>query len=493
MAQVLYDLSYERDRLVLVQALTILTIWWDGPTEQKDGYYYCSLALAVARSIGLHRGVHNQSLSPSLRKLRRRVWWSCLIRDTITSLGGNRGPRTTDSDYNLSELTLEDFDLQEPSSIQTPWSPSRDATSQRQLANIFIWQSKLCRIISRVLELAYDENPIGHTGILYPRQDSDAIGERCPATQSASALALEKLEGCEDELRRWREDVPEDVLHQSPSPILDSPHEQAPYVHRALLSMLYHVTVFSLYRPHVRAAKKTKAVTNSRDGPSRSPHQMMRYAAACGNKIVMELYQVDLMRCLPATGISCILAISFSHVFDLQSDEDQTRRDGTRKLEECKQALRELTDAHSAAEWAIKFLTSAAAYVTRISSMRRRNIPLNQNVDPREAGNQNLPSQQGIRGSSTQEDVNLTIEVGGSSTLITSDSNQDSEPQPWQHATDGIPMEDNYRIASNYTFALADETMDYPNFPDIWFGGIGDPFDSFNNVVGGNGSFDAFF
>lgn len=476
-AKVLYDLSYERDRLVVVQALILATLWWDGPSEQKDGYYYCSVALTVARSIGLHRDVHNQFLPPATRRLRRRVWWSFLMRDTLASLGSNHSPRTKDSDFTVPELTLDDFDIQSPASPGTPWAVARDVNSQSQIALIFIWQSKLCRIMSHILQLAYDENHMGHTGILYPRHDSDAIGDTCAESQSPSALTLERLKSCEEDLSQWRKSVPENVLHESPLPMVDAPHELAPYVHRALLSMLYFVAIFSVHRPCIKASGLSKTTGIFGDEQALSPHQNMRYAAACGNKIVMELYQSDLMRHLPAVGISCLLVISFSHVYDLQSDQE-ARREGTRRLEECKLALGEMAEALPAAEWAGKFLTTAAAYVTRISTMRHKASSSDQTVVPVE-GNQNIrDSHRGTLIGGVQinnpQDVN---ERGSISAPNGSDPLQELMLPDWQRAPEMASMETNHRIAPNRPLLLPEGSVDYPNFTDLWLSEINDLFE----------------
>ena len=39
-SQLLYDYDYEEDRFCSVQTLLLLTLWWEGPHEQKDGCYW---------------------------------------------------------------------------------------------------------------------------------------------------------------------------------------------------------------------------------------------------------------------------------------------------------------------------------------------------------------------------------------------------------------------------------------------------------------------
>ncbi|KAH8821883.1 fungal-specific transcription factor domain-containing protein [Xylogone sp. PMI_703] len=373
-ARLLYDSDYEEDRLCIVQTLVLLTLWWEGPDEQKDGWYWSGLSLSVARTIGLNRTINNRDLDPRLRRLRRQVWWCCVMRDTIASFGLNRAPRIADSDHDISVLTLDDFEIYQPYSPETRWALPRDFKRQRQLALICIRMSKICTILSKVLQLAYNEDPGGRTGTLYSNQELNASEITPPPAKPQ--IDIQKLSLCEEELRTWKEETPEELLHQSPTPSVDSPNEQAPLLHRAMLSMMYFTTLLSLHRPCVLTSSVTRpGEQHTAPVGSDTSRQMIRYAAALTNKLVMDLYQADLMRLLPATGISSLIPVSISHVFDMKSGDENIRREGSQRLEECKQALRELADAHIAAEWAVNFLSFVASQVKLTSNNPRRRIP----------------------------------------------------------------------------------------------------------------------
>src|ERR1700733_13597921 len=99
---------------------------------------------------------------------------------------------------------------------------------------------------------------------------------------------------------------------------------------------------------------------------------MVREAAAQVNSIVMDIYQADLTKYLPATGISCLFPVSISHIFDMESGDPMVRREGRHRLEECKQALRELADAHIAAEWAVNLLTYVESRANAPAQVNRK-------------------------------------------------------------------------------------------------------------------------
>lgn len=393
-----------------MQTLLLLSLWWEGPNELKDGWHWSGLALSVAKTIGLNRDANSDSLNPNMRRLRRQLWWCCLMRDTIASFGLNRVPRLRDCDFNVAMLTLADFEIYEPASPETQWAVPKDVGTQKQLASICIGMAKICYVLGKVLQVAYDENSAGHIGTLYSNQDLDAA-DTMPAPNKTH-MEIQRLRSCEEELRKWKEEMPEDALHQSPIPNFSLLHEQACLLQRAMLSMLYYTAILSLHKPRILMSSSVHvmeqiAVSN---GPYAS-RRMIRYASTMTNKIVMDLYQADLMRLLPATGISCLIPVSISHVLDMRSFDENTRREGFQRLEECKQALRELADAHIAAQWAVNFLTFVASQNnhtsvshTRVSGMMSGEIKWNfqsqsqsavgaQNLTPPSEGNHSLSNE----------------------------------------------------------------------------------------------------
>lgn len=382
------------------------------------------------------------------------------MRDTITSLGANRAPRVKESDFTVSPLTFQDFDgihdLASALKLQR-WSTDRDTPARTQLSSICLALTKLCLILTKILALAYAENPIGHTGVLYPKQDS--VTEGNPA-ESWTSTELENLRACDQELRQWREQVSSDIWHQSPPPVVTPSHEQALLIHRALLSMVYFVAIFCLHRPRVTANRKNSLVQPE---ARRASQRSMRSAADNMNMVMMDLYQVDLLRLLPATGISCILAVSWCHVFDLQAPERELQMGGLRRLEECKLALRDLVLVHSAAEWAIKFLSLSASHISRLAKSRRERGMLSASDFRRQ---QQVPSQL-IPGGMSQIEAGPTAPEPNSIRAPPDPSVLGPQPRP---AT-GSNFADLGGFSNNMILPLPDEDMfslDLSSMPNMW-------------------------
>ncbi|OQV08483.1 Fungal specific transcription factor domain-containing protein [Cladophialophora immunda] len=347
--RLLYDLDYEKDPMCNIQTLILLSLWWEGPPQYKDGWHWLGIALSLARAIGLHQDINNQYLKPKARALRRRLWWSCTIRDTCASMATNRVPRIRDSDFRVAPLTLDDFEINVHPRPDHHNMRAKSLYFQRQQASICIQTASICRIITRVLLKAYHETSTGNIDILYfhpiPKQRKTHIEPR-------------ELRDIEDDFRQWLENAPSEVLHPGPMPSRSDTHERALFVHRALLSILYHTGFVLIHRQRTLPSNG-----HVPDEPNKSPlaegtpRAIVREAALQVNKIIMDAYAADVMKEMPPTVISCLFPISVSHITDMKSEDPMVRYEGRQRLEECRQALRELVDGHLSAEWAVNFLS----------------------------------------------------------------------------------------------------------------------------------------
>ena len=107
----LYDFDYESDRVSLVQALLLLTYYYETPDDQKDTWHWMGVATSVAHTIGLHRNPENTNLDPKRAKLWKRIWWSTYMRDRLIALGMRRPTRIKTEDFDVPMLTLDDFEI----------------------------------------------------------------------------------------------------------------------------------------------------------------------------------------------------------------------------------------------------------------------------------------------------------------------------------------------------------------------------------------------
>lgn len=293
--------------------------------------------------MGLHQDATNKHLDARTSALRRRIWWSCIIRDTFTSFSCNRVPRISDADFVVAPLTLNDFEWRLLPDANRKGFISQNLDIQKQMAAICIQTAAICRIITRVLFAAYKETSTGNIDILYFNST--------PA-QGRSYIEPTKLKAIEEEFQAWKIGLPPDAAYKGSTSAPSSRHEQASLVHRALLSILYHAGLIMIHRQRDPGLPFDE-----------SPRDLVRDAARQVNKVIMDMYAHDLMKDMSPTVISVMFPASVSHILDMKSQDSSLRREGVQRLNECKQALLELADGHLSAEWAVNFLKDVESKV----------------------------------------------------------------------------------------------------------------------------------
>ena len=145
----------------LVQALLLMTYWYETPDDQKDTWHWMGVAISLSHTIGLHRNpTKSLALDGKGKKLWKRVWWSCVMRDRLVALGMRRPTRIKSEDCDVPMLTLEDFDIDIDVSNIPLFSEEGETyeqaiNRQRQLSIMCIEKAKLCICISHVLTAQY--------------------------------------------------------------------------------------------------------------------------------------------------------------------------------------------------------------------------------------------------------------------------------------------------------------------------------------------------
>ncbi len=105
----LLDTGFERDRLVVVQALLMITWWWDKKDDGGRNMRSCAVdAINTAQSVGLHRWDHYPQNSAD-RGLWKRIWWTCVNRDVGVGVGHGLPCMLTLDGTDVPALTARDF------------------------------------------------------------------------------------------------------------------------------------------------------------------------------------------------------------------------------------------------------------------------------------------------------------------------------------------------------------------------------------------------
>ncbi|KAF2866709.1 fungal-specific transcription factor domain-containing protein [Massariosphaeria phaeospora] len=354
--RILYDFDYESDRVSLVQALLLLTYYYETPDDQKDTWHWMGVATSVAHTIGLHRNPDKSHVDTKRTKLWKRIWWSIYMRDRLIALGMRRPTRIKTEDFDVPMLTLDDFDISPlPDSISCLPSDcrlARDVDLQRQVAILCIEKAKLCLCISHVLSEQYcvlNNNQGGPltdrtTMMLLPKKLDPEAGE---------------VKTCDEELQKWVNELPEEAKYTE-----NYTGEKALDLNRALLHMVFFTTLSALHRPQVLPSSnggpasmpaRTESATDVLDVSRRN----VRRSASAITSIAQRLDSMDLVKYLPTTGVTVLLPAIIIHLLDIKAPEEETRRSSLRGFCQCMAVMGKLRDLYAAADYSTAFLEAA--------------------------------------------------------------------------------------------------------------------------------------
>ncbi|KAH8149826.1 uncharacterized protein LAJ45_05978 [Morchella importuna] len=361
----LYDFDHEQDRMSLVQTLLLMTYWYETPDDQKDTWHWMGVAISLCHTIGLHRNPENSNMDPKRKKLWKRIWWSCFMRDRLVALGMRRPTRIKCEDCDVPMLTLDDFSIDmalegEEGEDSVFWSyeqreqREKEARRQRELAIMCIEKAKLCVCISQVLSAQYS--------VLNTNQGSLAADG---STRTTMMLLPKKLDPeccqvarCDSELAKWIRELPEEARY-SPNRASDN-MDDVLTLHRNLLHMVYCTTVSALHRPQVLpSAPAPWPAKNNAAELQEVSRRKVRQAASEITRMAEELIELDLVKYLPTTGVTVMLPAVIIHLLDIKSSNALTRELSLEGFGLCMQVMQGLRQSYSAADYATHFLEAA--------------------------------------------------------------------------------------------------------------------------------------
>ncbi|KAF2025620.1 hypothetical protein EK21DRAFT_93088 [Setomelanomma holmii] len=103
-AKLLFDLTQENDKIVLVQSALLLSFWFEDGEDVKQSWYWSSIAISVAQTLGLHCEIELAATTSPVTQLNhwRHIWQCCIYRDVWLAFGMGRPLRIRAEDCNAS-------------------------------------------------------------------------------------------------------------------------------------------------------------------------------------------------------------------------------------------------------------------------------------------------------------------------------------------------------------------------------------------------------
>ncbi|CAM1510947.1 Fc.00g084600.m01.CDS01 [Cosmosporella sp. VM-42] len=108
--KVLFDISGENDKLVLIQSALLLSFWFDDAEDIKQSWYWSGIAFNIAQTLGLHRIpiLDSQQISQTEYDIWKNLWHCCMLRDAWLSYSMGRPLRLNEAASSATLLLTAD-------------------------------------------------------------------------------------------------------------------------------------------------------------------------------------------------------------------------------------------------------------------------------------------------------------------------------------------------------------------------------------------------
>ncbi|CAK7226178.1 hypothetical protein SEUCBS140593_006153 [Sporothrix eucalyptigena] len=149
-AKTLFHLEEGRDDISTAQAALMLT-YQSSSMKDRTSNFWLSTSIHFARSAHAHRYFDLKSTHTQRRTVLKRLWWCCILRDKVVSLGMRRPMHIGPADFDTQRPGLNEQDTSDEIPSSTFFSPS----AKRVLSQVFARLCELAGILTDVLDICY--------------------------------------------------------------------------------------------------------------------------------------------------------------------------------------------------------------------------------------------------------------------------------------------------------------------------------------------------
>ncbi|PMD32631.1 hypothetical protein L207DRAFT_396203, partial [Hyaloscypha variabilis F] len=274
--QALFDLESEREQVVLAQGALLLS-HYSSNLERHSNTFWLSVAIRSAKEYGAHLYECDANLTKYERQMKKRLWWSCVLRDRILTLGLRR-PLQIDCLY-TSDKGLNDDDFDQDIGNSKVY----DVGTQRLLAKILVAQTRLAVEMTDAIT------------ILYPPDGSLHIPLTCQETLDRVSLESDR---CNAKLTAWFEDV-----HSWVSGFPKGCHASVS-LYSSLMYIYYHTARLALCNHRLALALWSTSEDQSHIRHLDTVCGEVRASAAAVIYIVQDLLSLNIAKHLPISAVA---------------------------------------------------------------------------------------------------------------------------------------------------------------------------------------------
>ncbi|KIN06834.1 hypothetical protein OIDMADRAFT_110650 [Oidiodendron maius Zn] len=355
-AELLCEYSCTQDVMSHIQSILLISYWGDLHNGYKDTWYWMGIAISMAKEIKLHKDLYID-IGADQHRLRRRLWWLCIMQDSIIALSMRRSTRLG-GDRDVPILTLDDFEIEElpptAACISSACHYTRNPGVQHEMAIICLEKVKLCQILRQVLLVQYTVD----------QSDEDmniAAEPKLGLRPSREATKLSQFRACESRLQIWAEQLPIRAAYQRP--IQPSLFEAALLLklHCATLRMLYLTTMIIFYRPiQITIGPSFNQSADFSNVPLRQfARHTVRLAAEEISEISNDLNGLKMLHFLPVIGVTALVTATVEHMVASCSPDPNVRNLALQQFKTSYQYINLLQSQHPLAVDATNFIHAA--------------------------------------------------------------------------------------------------------------------------------------
>ncbi len=329
-----------------------MSYWQEKHDESTNHWYWSELGCLTARAIGLFKDPVATSLPDRSKALRRRIGWSCVLRDRVLNLGVRMPPKVKNHELGLPTLSEADFDVggfgPDVENFLPDCQMLRDVSLQSRLAKMCIEKTKLCLALEVVFDSLYEES--------HPKlgTKTEVTLILLPVAEKAGSVSVSNLE---DQLQEWPKSLPDELKSGEQDPVVDE-KSRIMFLHYSVLKMFYETIMCTFYRPLLLAEQY------STDTPSGRCKQRMAHSTMLITRSFEDLEEHDLVRFLPSSGVTFLLTAATNHLMEfklMRQGAPQQRH--IRRFQDCLSYMKVLKGVHVYAKYADLFLRHVALQV----------------------------------------------------------------------------------------------------------------------------------
>ena len=301
--KLLFDFECERDSIAIAQGALLLAYHSPYGHNIKINSFWLGLAIQYAKDADAHRYQVCARMTSHQRKLCKRLWWCCIIRDRILPLGCRRPLSITPDqfDFGTPTLTVEDFE------DEICCSKVYDPATKRLLAHVI---AAMCELAISLTEVIM---------IVYPPCMADASGS---IEETEFLRSVLRIEQCKSGLTRWFDRA----TIGFPTPAGSDHTHKSVILYTNLMYIYYHSARLALSQHEALLSAMRSTPCNHYPVRFLNTRLELQEAAAGITENLKELMQLNLAKYLPISAVAYAALPLALHALDvkLSSSTSQT-------------------------------------------------------------------------------------------------------------------------------------------------------------------------